>query len=229
MDRKFEGELDGLRQELLSVGARVEKNIGDAMQALISQNVELAGDVLKRDPAIDYAEIQIDEHCLSLLALRQPVARDLRFITTALKIVKDMERVGDIASDICQHTVELTQAAPVETPETIQRMGRSTQRMLKKALDAFVNRDADLAREVLDEDDQVDDLYRETVHELIGAMIARQDNIDQLSHLLGVAKHLERIGDHSCNIAEMVVFLVEGKDIRHWEKIKDLSPESRQF
>jgi phosphate transport system protein len=222
MDRKFEEELKELKQELLEVGAKIERNIADAIQALVERDARLAVAVAGRDPEIDLAEIRIDEHCLSLLALRQPVARDLRFIATALKIVKDMERIGDMAKDIAEYAESLAREAPLEIAADIPTLARSAQVMLNKALDAFVSRDPELARAVIRDDDVVDGLYRVAIDETIQLMLEQRDLIGPYTQLLYVTKYLERIGDHSCNIAEMVVFMVEGKDIRHFEKIKSM-------
>jgi phosphate transport system protein len=222
MDRKFEEELEELKEELLEVGAKIERNIADAIQALMEQDARLAAEVSRRDPEIDLAEIRIDEHCLSVLALRQPVARDLRFIATALKIVKDMERIGDMAKDIAGHAESLSRESPLEIAPDIPVLAQSAQHMLNKALDAFVNRDPEMARDVIRDDDVVDELHKQVIDEIIQLMLQKQDLIGPYTQLLYVTKYLERIGDHSSNIAEMVVFMVEGKDIRHYEKIKSI-------
>jgi phosphate transport system protein len=222
MDRKFEEELEELKQELLEVGAKIERNIADAIQALVERDPRLAAAVAGRDPEIDLAEIRIDEHCLSVLALRQPVARDLRFIATALKIVKDMERIGDMAKDIAGHAESLAREVPLEIAPDIPILARSAQGMLNKALDAFVNRDPEMARAVIRDDDVVDELHRQVIDETIQLMLEKRDLIGPYTQLLYITKYLERIGDHSSNIAEMVVFMVEGKDIRHHEKIKGM-------
>jgi len=218
MERKFEAELEELKQSLLSLGTKVERNIGDAIEALITCDPVLAQDVISRDPLIDIAEIQVDELCLFLLARRQPVAKDLRFITTALKIVKDLERVGDMAADISEHVLSLLGPNRVPSFPEVQEMARLAQNMLKRSLDAFVNRDPVLAREVIADDDQVDRIHRYIWDQLVSFMSEDQGCIAVGVHLFSMVKFLERVGDHSCNVAEMVVFMVEGKDIRHLEK-----------
>lgn len=222
MERKFHEELEELKEQLLRMSAKVERNIGDAIQAVIQRDRALAQDVKRRDPEIDLAEVQIDEYCLSMLALHQPVARDLRFLATALKIVKDLERIGDHASDICQQALVAMDALVHKELVDLPEMARAAQQMLKRALDAFVRRDVELARQVIRDDNQVDLLHEKILTELIEAMVNSPQDITSLTHLVYINKYLERIGDHSSNIAEMVVFMVEGKDIRHLEKIKRL-------
>lgn len=222
MQPKIQEQIEVLNRELLAMGARVEQNIGDAVRALTERDADLARSVAGRDPAVDMAEIRIDRHCLDILALYQPVARDLRFVATAMKIVKDLERVGDTAKDIAQHVLEILACGSVHDSEELTGISRRAQRMLSRALDAFVRQDVALARGVIAEDDAVDhwfDTIFERVKQLIQSEPARGASA---LHLLAVAKYLERTGDHSCNIAEMVVFLVEGEDIRHYEKLRRL-------
>lgn len=228
MDRKFEEELEELKQALLDLGARVEQNIGDALLSLTTRNPALAKDVILRDPAIDLREIRIDEACLSILARRQPVARDLRFIATSFKIVKDLERLGDMSKDISEHVLEILKQPPVSDFPELPQMGTFAQSMLKRALDAFVNRDPVLARQVIREDDQVDEMHAQLWTGIVNAMAQHQGLIPPLAHLFSIAKYLERIGDHSSNVAEMVVFMVEGKDIRHFEKVRALREQAGQ-
>lgn len=223
MERKFQEELDDLKQQLLSMGAKVEKNIADAISALINRDRNLAQDVLTRDPEIDSMEVHIDEECFSVLALRQPVARDLRFITTALKIVKDMERIGDMAVDIAERALEIMKEPPIKPYVDLPIMAESAQNMLRRALEAFINRDVVLARQVCADDDQVDDLHDRIFDELTQIMVRNPNTVEQASYLIHVIKYIERIGDHSANVAEMVVFMVEGQDIRHFQKLKGLS------
>lgn len=222
MDNRFNEDLKELKERILAMAARAETNIGDAMRALQLRDRELLENVIQRDPEIDLAEIQIDEDCLSLLALHQPVARDLRFITTALKIVKDIERIGDMAANVARHGLHVLEDVEVQLPADFPRISEAAQKMLERALDAFVNRDVELAREVIESDDLVDRLHKKVVHELLRLMIADSAVINSCSHLMSINKFLERIGDHSSNIAEMVVFMVEGKDIRHFDKLKGL-------
>jgi phosphate transport system protein len=220
MERKFEEELEETKQNLLSLGSKVERNIGDAITSLIDRDPVLASDVLTRDPLIDLAEIQLDEHCLSLLVRRQPVARDLRFIATTLKIVKDLERVGDMASDIAEHVLALLRYPPVRSFAEIPEMARLAQQMLKRALDAFVKHDTQLARSVIFDDDKVDAIHLKIWDELVTLMSEDPSSIPAVPHLFAIAKYLERLGDHSSNVSEMVVFMIEGQDIRHSAKVR---------
>ena len=222
MERKFEEALQELKKLLLEMAARVEENIRDALLGVENGDIRLLEDVTRRDAAIDLAEIRIDEHCLSLLALQQPVARDLRFITTALKIVKDIERIGDMARNIAKHGIILLEAGMVTLPPDFRKIGAASQEMLRKALDSFVGYDAAMARQVILDDDTVDELHRKLIAETTKRMIDDPNKIEVLTHLIAVGKFLERIGDHSSNIAEMVVFMVEAKDIRHKQKIQGL-------
>ncbi|RPI25098.1 MAG: phosphate signaling complex protein PhoU [Acidobacteria bacterium] len=228
MDRKFEEELDELKHALLDLGAQVERNIGDALHSLITRNPALAKGVILRDPSVDFREIRIDEACLSILARRQPVARDLRFIATSLKIVKDLERVGDMSKDISEHVIEILKQPPINDFATLPLMAVFAQSMLKRALDAFVNRDPVLARQVIGEDDQVDEMHARLWSEIVEAMGRDRTLIPPLAHLFSIAKYVERVGDHSSNVAEMVVFMVEGKDIRHFEKVRALREQAGQ-
>ena len=188
--------------------------------ALIDRDPVLAGDVISRDPLVDLAEIQLDEHCIYVLVRRQPVARDLRFIATTLKVVKDLERVGDMASDIAEHVLALLRYPPVRSFPEIPEMARLAQQMLKQALDAFVKHDPQLARAVLADDDKVDEMHTKIWDELVTLMSEDPTSIPAAPHLLAIIKYLERLGDHSSNVAEMVVFMVEGTDIRHAAKIR---------
>ncbi|MGH9339332.1 MAG: phosphate signaling complex protein PhoU [Acidobacteriota bacterium] len=221
MERRFEEELNRLKKQLLEMGAKVERNIGDAILSLNNQDRKLAQDVMGRDAEIDLTEIQIDGLCFYVLALRQPVARDLRFITTALKIVKDLERIGDMSADISEHGLAIMDGPSLSPVQHLSAMGSAAQKMLTSALNAFVDQDVVLARQVIDDDDLVDDHHDQILNELIELMVADKNTITRATHLVYIIKYLERIGDHSSNIAEMVVFMVEGKDIRHLEKLKD--------
>lgn len=225
MQPKIHEQIEVLNRELLAMGARVEQNIGDAVRALIQRDADLARSVTGRDPAVDLAEIRIDRHCLDILALYQPVARDLRFVATAMKIVKDLERVGDMAKDIAHHALALLTQGSMHDSEELAGISRRAQQMLTRALDSFVRQDVALAREVIAEDDIVDEWFDQIVDRVKELIQADPTRVTSGIHLLAVAKYLERIGDHSSNVAEMVVFLVEGEDIRHYEKVKELRGE----
>lgn len=228
MERTLAKELDLLKQQLLDMAARVEQNIEAAILGLGSRDVEGLEKVIAHDTEIDLAELKIDEKCLSLLALRQPVARDLRFIVTALKIVKDIERIGDIAKNIAKHGIGISRERAVQFPDDMGKMASAAKRLLRCALDAFVQEDVGLARQVIRGDDSVDSLHRSNVNHFIDSMMADPASVGPVTQLLSVNKLLERIGDHSSNIAAMVVFMIEGRDVRHPKKqlLRDAGSES---
>ena len=218
MELGFAEELDLLRQQLLDMAARVEQNIGDAIEGLRNRDQDVLEKVIRNDTEVDLAELRVDESCLSLLALRQPVARDLRFIVTALKIVKDIERVGDIAKNIAKHGLGILQEKPLPFPGELGKMAGTSKDLLRSALDSFVREDVNLAYSVIDGDDSVDALHRDNVNRFVAMMVADPSIIGPMTQFLSVNKFLERIGDHSSNIAAMVVFMIKGRDVRHPKK-----------
>ena len=213
--KHYEQQLRLLKDKLLLMSHQAEQMIADAIRALVERRPALADDVIGRDDALDKLEIEIDNLCYEILALEQPVARDLRFIATALKIVKDIERIGDIGVNIAERAQELIQEAEMKRLIDLPIMADAAQRILKESLDAFVNSDADLAEKVIRDDEIVDGLYEQIFRELLTYMLEDTRYISRAIKLIFIAKHLERVGDHSANIAEMVVFLVRGQDIRH--------------
>lgn len=214
-DREFERDLRDLRERLLAMGARVEAQIAESVQALADRDAELAEKAIKADAEVNRLEVEVDELCRRILALRQPAASDLRFITTALKIVTDLERMGDLAVNIAERAVDLVKAPPLPAYHDLGKMTELAQRQLKNALDAFVAGDPEKAQEVLRGDELLDALYLKLFNELLGLMMEDSKNIRRATSLMFVAKHLERIGDHAMNVAEMVIFMVKGTDIRH--------------
>jgi phosphate transport system protein len=218
MERRLREELDLLKQHLLNMAATVEANIAQAVEGLRDRDGAVLEDAVRRDAEVDRAELRVDEACISLLARHQPVARDLRFVATALKIVKDIERVGDIAKSIARHGLSLLAERPMVFPTELGRMARVSQALLRRALDSFVHQDSDLARRVIREDDEVDELHRENTLRFVDMMRDDPALIGTLTRYLWVSKLLERVGDHGTNIAAMVVYLVEGRDIRHPKK-----------
>ena len=215
MGRILENEHLRVKEKLLSMGALVEAQLDRSVRSLIERDTELAEEVIGADHDVNRLEVEIDEECILLLALRQPEAGDLRFITTAMKIVTDLERMGDLAVDICERVVELNDEPSLKPYIDIPRMAGAAREMLKEALDAFVNRDSALARKVLASDDFVDDLCKQIFRELLTFMIEDPHSITRAIRITYISKYLERIADHATNIAEMVVYLVEGKIIRH--------------
>ncbi len=218
IDRHFEGELQELRHQLLEMGGLVEQQIADAMRALVERDDAFARQVIERDRTVNRMEVQIDEICLRLLALHQPAARDLRLITTALKITTDLERVGDMAENICERVIELSREPQLKPLIDLPRMGSIAQRMLRQSLDAFVREDTELALQVCEQDDEVDRLAAQLLRELLTFMMEDPHTISRALRLTFVSKYLERIADHATNISEMVVFMVKGKSIRHLDR-----------
>ena len=214
-DRAFEQDLRDLREKLLAMGARVERQIADSMRALTERESKLAEAVKESDKELNRLEVDIDNQCRKILALRQPAASDLRLITTALKIVTDLERIGDLAVNIAERAIDLNQVPPLAQYQDLPRLAELTQRQVKKALDAFVSADVEAAEAVLGGDDHVDALFLKIFNELLSFMMEDSKYIRRAMSLMFVAKHLERIGDHAMNVAEMVIYMVKGTDIRH--------------
>ena len=214
-DKAFEQDLRDLREKLLAMGARVERQIADSMRALTERESKLAEAVKESDKELNRLEVEIDNQCRKILALRQPAASDLRLITTALKIVTDLERIGDLAVNIAERAIDLNQVPPLAQYQDLPRLAELTQRQVKKALDAFVAADVEAAECVLKGDDHVDALFLKIFNELLSFMMEDSKYIRRAMSLMFVAKHLERIGDHAMNVAEMVVYMVKGTDIRH--------------
>ena len=216
--KTFDLELKELKEKLLYEGGLVEKAINSAIKALLERNSELAEKVIEDDPIINALEVEIDEFCLKLLALRQPAARDLRFITTAIKINYDLERIGDMAVNICERVQELNQEPILKPYIDLPMMAETVQTMLKESLEAFVREDVSMARKVMKDDRMVDQLLDQIFRELQTNMMQDMKTISRATRVLFISKYLERMADHAVNVAELVVFLVEGKIIRH---IKD--------
>jgi phosphate transport system protein len=217
--KQFEQQLRTLKDKLLLMGHHAEKMISDSIQALVERRPSLADDVIKSDDELDQLELGIDNLCYQILALEQPVARDLRFIATALKIVRDIERIGDIAVNIAERATELIQEPELKRLIDLPIMAESSQRILKESLDSFVNSDAELAEKVIRDDRFIDDCYEHIFRELLTYMMEDTKTISRALKVIFIAKHLERVGDHSSNIAEMVIFLVRGQDIRHGTRL----------
>ncbi|HVR02573.1 MAG TPA: phosphate signaling complex protein PhoU [Polyangia bacterium] len=214
-NREYEQELRRLREQLLLMGAKVEEMIRGSIRALTERETALAEQMISFDKRINQLELEIDELCMQILARRQPVASDLRFITMALKLVTDLERIGDLGVNICERVVELNAEPPLKPYVDMPNMAREVQEMLHEALDAFVAADADRAQRVIVRDRNVDAYYMQIFRELLTYMMEDPRNIFRATRLQSIAKYLERIGDHVTNLGEMVVFMVKGKDIRH--------------
>ena len=215
MQRHLDEELRLLNQEILRMGSLVEDALAKARKALVERNIQLAEEVITSDGAINMLEIEIDELCLRLLALHQPAAADLRFIVMALKINNDLERMGDQAVNIAERTVGLLKEPLLKPLIDIPRMAQIAQQMVKDSLDAFVNRDAALARDVCRRDDEVDALNDQVFAELIGFMRRDPSTATRAIDLILIGRNLERVADHATNLAEDVIYLVQGRTIKH--------------
>jgi phosphate transport system protein len=215
MQRHFHEELDALKQTLLAMGGLVEDQIRRVMVALLERDDDLAREVIERDRQVNAYDVEIDEKCVELLALYQPAAGDLRFITTAMKIVTDLERIGDQAVNIAQRALELNEEAQLKPYIDLPRMAEKAQRMVKESLDAYVGRDTALARRVCAEDADVDALKEQIFRELLTFMMGDARTIPRAIRLILISRFLERVADHATNIAEMVIYMVESKMVRH--------------
>jgi phosphate transport system protein len=217
-NRAYEEELRGLRANLLKMGGLVERQIAEAVDSLVNRNTEQARETIARDAEVNRMDVESDERCIRLLALHQPAASDLRFITTGLKITTDLERIGDNAVNICERAVELNEEPQLKPYIDIPRMAEIAQTMVKDSLDAFMRNDTTLAAEVIERDDEVDALNYQIYRELLSYMAEDAATIARATRILFVSKYLERIADHATNIAEMVVYMVKGRTIRHMDK-----------
>src|SRR5438034_3884914 len=210
MDRHFDEELKELKAKILSMGSMVESQIQGALRALTERDSALARRVIENDHGVNALDVEVDENCLRMLALHQPAARDLRFITTAMKISTELERMSDLAENIAERAIELNEEPQLKPYIDLPRMGNWTLRMVKESLDSFVNQDAVLARKVCTDDDFVDDLTEQLFRELMSFMIENPQTISRAIRLTFIGKYIERIADHATNVAELVVYLVEG-------------------
>jgi phosphate transport system protein len=215
MQRHFHEELDALKQTLLAMGGLVEDQIRRVMTALLERDSDLAQEVIDRDRQVNAYDVEVDEKCVELLALHQPAAGDLRFITTAMKIVTDLERIGDQAVNIGQRVLELNAEPQLKPYIDLPRMAERAQRMVKESLDAFVARDTELARRVCAADEEVDALKEQIFRELLTFMMSDARTIPRSIRLILISRFLERVADHATNIAEMVIYMVDSKMVRH--------------
>ena len=214
-DREYEEELRKLRDNLLRMAGRVEQMIASSVRALMERDTALAKATIEEDWKVNRAEVETDEHCLIILARRQPMASDLRFITLALKMVTDLERIGDLAVNICERVFDIANGPPFVIHQDIPTMTQIVQSMVSESIDAFVNSDAVRAQAAIERDNEVDDLYHRVFRDVLALMTRDPQQVENCIHVQSVAKWLERMGDHATNLAELVVFMVKGKDIRH--------------
>lgn len=215
MKRHFEKELQRIRENLLKMGALVEQAIANAIKSLVERDSQLAKETIQSDDKIDSLEVELEDMSIRLLALMQPMAGDLRFIVKTTKIVTDLERMGDLAVNICQRALELNEEPPLKPYIDLPRMAQKAQLMLKEALDAFVEADAELALKVCASDQLIDDLNNQIFRELLTFMMEDPKTITRAIRISFISKHIERIADHATNIAEDVIYMVKAKDIRH--------------
>ena len=211
----FDEELRALKDRVLKIGSLIEAAIRDSVKSLVERNSELARKVIEKDRQINALDVEIDEECIRLIALRQPKARDLRFITTAMKITTDIERIGDLAENIAERAIEINEEPQLKPYIDIPRMAEIAQEMVRESLDAFVMGCSSLPYEVIKRDDEVDNLNAQVFNELLFYMIQDPNTVTRAIKINYVSKYLERIADHATNIAEMVIYMCEGKIIRH--------------
>lgn len=215
MSIHLQRDLEKLKRDILTMGAMVEEAVRKSIAALHGRHSELAREVIDGDTRIDRFEVEIEEQCLKILALHQPVAEDLRFIAAVIKMNSDLERMGDLAVNIAERAAYLATEPPVPIPNTLKAMMDASMQMVRASLDAFVNRDSQRARTIVGRDEEVDRYNREIIDELQQLMESDPSTIRRNTHLFSASRHLERIADHATNIAEDVVYLVEGEIIRH--------------
>ncbi|HEY3376192.1 MAG TPA: phosphate signaling complex protein PhoU [Armatimonadota bacterium] len=216
-------EVEKLKKQILGLSAVVEESVRQAVQAIQERDEQLAHHVIDIDTEIDSSEVDLEEECLKVLALHQPVASDLRFIISVLKINNDLERIGDLAVNIAERALFVATHVPVEQPLDLTEMAEKTRRMLRGSLDALVNSDSMLAYTVLRLDEQVDTLNREMYDHVTAGIRQHPEEMETLLHLLSVSRYLERIADHATNIAEDVIYLFHGEIVRH--QLGSNSPE----
>jgi phosphate transport system protein len=213
----FDDELSALKEMVLKLGSMVETAIHNSVQSLVERDSDLAKEVIKKDYQINALEVKIDEECIRLIALRQPKARDLRFIITTMKITTDLERIGDLAVNITERALELNEEPILKPYIDIPRMAEISEGMVRDSLDAFVEGCTKLPNEVIKKEDEVDKLNVQVFNELLFYMIQDPSTVSRATRITYISKYLERIADHATNIAEMVFYLCKGKIIRHME------------
>jgi phosphate transport system protein len=215
MAKHLQREIENLKKQLLALGARIETSVRDATLSIEKRDADMAQKIIANDISIDETEVEIEEDCLKILALHQPVAIDLRFIVAVLKINNDLERIGDLAVNIAERAVFLAGQPRVKVSFDLVEMAHNAQSMLKQSLDALVNHDVKLAHNVCASDDIVDGMNRQMYLKVQEAILKNPEQISSLIHLLSASRHLERIADHTTNIAEDVIYMIDGQIFRH--------------
>jgi len=217
--KQYEQQLRTVKEKLLLMSHRAEMAIADATRALVERRPSLAEHVIDDDDELDRLELEVDDMCFEILAREQPVASDLRFIATAIKIVGDIERIGDNGVNIARRALEIMTEPELDPIIDVPVMARAAQRILKESLDAFVNEDVEMAERAIESDSYINDVSEQMFRELLTYMLEDPSTVSRALRLMFVARNLERVGDHAANIAEMVVFLVRGEDIRHGHQV----------
>lgn len=215
MERHMDHALTGVRQQLLRMGALVEEMVTGSVQALIDRDTERSQSILEQDSEIDQMQIDIDRSCETIMATQQPTAVDMRFLVAVMKINTDLERIGDLAVNICKSVALLNDQPPLKPYVDLPRLTEFVREMVRESLDSLVDRDTELATQVCQNDDHVDAMYEQLFRELLTYMIEDPKNVTRGLQLLFICRDLERVADHATNIAEDVIFFVEGRDIRH--------------
>lgn len=216
-DREYEDELGQIREHVARMGQQVQAMLADSVRAFESRDAQLAQRIIASDRDVDRLEVETDELCMRVLARRQPMGSDLRLVTTAMKLVTDVERIGDLCVNIAERATELAQEPATESFEDISAMAQAVGEMVHQAMDAFAGADPAVAHSVIEADRAVDARYAQAFRQLLNRMMENRHNVSWATRVQAVAKYLERIGDHATNLAEMVVFMVQGRDIRHVE------------
>lgn len=225
-DKEYESELQDLKTRISQMGASVADMIASSMRAFVERNTELARRMIQFDHQINRFEVETDELCMRILARRQPVASDLRFITTGLKLVTDLERIGDLCVNICERVIEMNEEEPL-WPDDLPEMAEIVEGMVREALAAFISGDSDRAQHVIERDRVVDVYHAQMFRELLTYMTQDPKNVSRATRVQFIARYLERIGDHATNLAEMVIFMAHGKDIRHLGRIEERAAAHR--
>jgi phosphate transport system protein len=224
ISRRYDQDLERLRERILAMGGNLVGMIKETMRALLERDSAAARRMIEYDHEINRQEVMIDELSLNIIALRQPAARDLRFITLALKVSTDLERIGDLCVNIAERALELNEEPQLKPYIDLPKMAEAAEGMIVDALEAFLRGDAELAAEVTRRDDYIDQLNSQIFRELLTFMMEDPKTITRATRLIFVGKNLERIADHATNIGEMVIFMVKGKDIRHMGTLGDGRP-----
>lgn len=215
MANHLRNELEKLKTNLLSLSSEVERALNKAVLSVRNGDTALAKEVLDADNLIDQREVEVEEQCLAILALHQPVAKDLRFVIAVLKINNDLERIGDLAVNISERTIYLKKQPPIPIPFDFVNMSQKAVTMLKKSLDAFINMDLKLAHVVWESDDEIDEMNRQVYDKVYSGVKKDPEQVEALIHYLSISRHLERIGDYATNICEDVIYMAEGRIVRH--------------